>query len=141
MSQYINFFVRHKDNAFYVPIGSYSRNSIIYTIFAEDVPYEELFSLSIADIDECIAEAKQTIDNYKSRIRTKERLIENILQSNNDLEEKIESINGIYEEIESIKEEIEYYSSTISFCNFLINIIYEDTEVYCGIEVADPNGK
>lgn len=145
MSQYLEFFIRGKDNQFY-PIAEYCRSSSYYEAFESYVPsYDGLGAVTErtlgcvrVDVERYIKERKQSIELEKVHKR-------DILQANNSFEEKMDAICDCDEYIEETKEEIEAWEAVDHFINFLYGILesmnyrsefegLEDKYLYAAIE-------
>lgn len=145
MSQYLNFYIRGKDNQFY-PIAEYCRSSSYFEAFKDYVPsYDGLGAITEQTLGcvrrnvEChIKEQKQFIEREKTHKQ-------DILQANNSFEEKMDAICDCDQFIEESEDEIEAYEAVDYFIDFLYGIIesinyrsdfegLEDKYLYAAIE-------
>ena len=147
MSAYVDFFIRNKDD--FIPIADYSRNSIIYSIIRDDIPYEKIRAITAQDISEFINVAAGKIRDYEQGIRKEKECIKLIATFDNNVEEKLEVIAQREEGIEEYTQSIEECTYAKNFFSFLIELIdarrWEENSsinineyIYAGIEIGRP---
>jgi len=150
MSAYVDFFIRNKDE--FIPIADYSRNSMIYSIVNDDVPYEKIRAIATQDISRFINIAAEKIRDYEQRIRKEKECIKLIATFNNDIEEKLEVIAQREESIEEYTQSIEECTYAKNFFSFLTELIearrWEENRsinineyIYAGIEIERPTAE
>jgi len=148
MSQYMNVFVRDKDN--FVELMSYCRNSEFYQMMKDSlyIPYEKIKCVTFEELTLARADmAKEIvkINKHEEEITNKIKLISNW---NNSIEEKLEVIEHMYELLEELYERKEDIKNAISTLHVLADIAdnrqyidgnerYKST-IYIGIEIGDP---
>lgn len=147
MSAYVDFFIRNKDD--FIPIADYSRNSMIYSIVNNDVPYEKIRAITTQDINKFINVASEKIRECEQGIRKEKERIKLVATFDNSIEEKLEVIaqyeEGIEEYTQSI-EECTYAKNFFSFLTELINVrrweenssVNINEYIYAGIEIGRP---
>lgn len=135
MSQYVNFFIRYKDNL--LPLADYSRSTSLYHIM-NDAPYGKLREYSYKELQFKVGELRtskaaylETIDNYNNRITL-------ICEMNDPLADKLDMIASIDETIKDIKQEVEAIDRQAIELDFIAELIYQDYRIYAGIEVEEP---
>lgn len=139
MSQYLNLFLRGKENSYkgkILPFGSYSRNNELYRVFNDHlyVPYDKVTILTQEKVKELFSGVKEEINNYN---KEKEEIKEFIkfLKPSKDYSEYLETIASKLSSIKEIDEELEDLTYVKSILQVLDNIIYsDDCEVLFGIE-------
>lgn len=128
MSQYLEFFIRHKDT--YLPIASFCGSSAYMEAFDGEVPsYSGLAPVDKKLVGYVQANAEKRIKDAKERIAHWEKEKEQILQASNSLEEKMEYINGM-SWIEEYDDTIEEWTSVLHFTYFLYDILNEVEYAY-----------
>lgn len=141
MSAYINFFIR-KDKDF-IPLGSYSRNSYIYSILSDamSIPWENITKITYNTLNIWTTTADYEINRMEKEIRKTEKMFE--LSNSHTLEEAYEYAGAI----EEYKENIEEIKSIKAIFGFMKNILnkYEYEEnvnvsniLYFGMEISNP---
>jgi len=147
MSAYVDFFIRNKDD--FISIADYSRNSMIYSIVNNDVPYEKIRAITTQDISRFINVAAEKIEEYNRKIYKGKEQIKFVATFNNSIEEKLEVIAQYEEGIEEYTQSIEEYNYAKNFFSFLIELIdarrWEKNSsvnineyIYAGIEIGRP---
>ena len=145
MSQYIEIFVKSKENNF-TCLNSFSRSTYIYRILSDDmgVPYAKIKKITPEFLRQAIDIAIGYKDGYlKSRDEAKERMAI-VASFNNSVEEKYEIIHDIYEALSEYDEVIEEVDDAIGHLRTLAsiadNLTYEtgSPALYCGIEIGEP---
>lgn len=145
MSQYLEFFIRGKDNQFY-PIAEYCRSSSYFEAFEDYVPSydglgavtERILGCIRVDVERHIKEQEQFIEREKTHKQ-------DVLQANNSFEEKMDAICDCDQFIEETKDEIEAWVGVDRFIDFLYGILesvnyrsdfegLEDKYLYAAIE-------
>jgi len=142
VSSYIDFFIRSKSNDL-CPIGDFSRNSVIYSLFEVLVPFGEAEPIS----KQTVFDAQKELENRKEAeeilLKENEELLNKISTFNNSVEEKISAIYDQQDVINEIKETITEYNYTNNYLQTLLDIIdtqpveNEDKYIYAGIEVPE----
>ena len=122
MSTYTNFFIRVND--IFVPIGSWSRNSILGSMFITMGPWRKVRSITSNELMDLIREFEKEQDSFNEKISELERKRDYIVDKCNSIDEKIEVTERYNEEIRDYKVEIEYAINTLSV---YIEIIEEIT--------------
>lgn len=145
MSQYLNFYIRGKDNQFY-PIAEYCRSSSYYEAFEGYVPsYDGLGAITEQTLGCVRGDVRNRIQEQKRFIKSEKAHKQDILQANNSFEEKMDAICDCDQFIEESKDEIEAYEAVDYFIDFLYGIIesinyrsdfegLEDKYLYAAIE-------
>ena len=147
MSAYVDFFIRNKDDV--ISIADYSRNSMIYSIVNNDVPYEKIRAITTQDISRFINVAAEKIRECEQGIREEKERIKLVATFNNNIEEKLEVIaqrEGSIEEYTQSIEECTYAKNFFSFLTELINArrweknssVNINEYIYAGIEIGWP---
>lgn len=143
MSEYIQFFIRHNDD--FIPILTYSRNNPIFRIGSYyDVPYEKIIKVNENWFHQVIMEFEEKIEDLKTRKKEIEYESNQILSTNNSLEEKMEFVRYNSQAIREIDYEIELHLSQRSVITVLYDMyenfgIEEVTDaIYVGIEIGVP---
>lgn len=145
MSQYINFYIKTKENK-YINIFNFSRNSAIYEYANDYIEYEKGRLLDSSLINTIINSLKEEDLEYENELSKFKNRIEIIAKFNNSFEEKIEEINIVEREIQELKQTHDHLNSAISFYQYINEIVEtfkwndENNELYAGIE-WDPNYK
>lgn len=147
MSQYLNFYIRGKDNQFY-PIAEYCGSSSYFHAFEEYVPsYDGLGAITEQTLGCVRRDVSNQIQEQKQFIKREQNHKQDILQANNPFEEKMDAICSCDQFIEETEDEIEAYEAVDSFIVFLYGILdsmnyrsefegLEDKYLYAAIEPA-----
>ena len=145
MSQYLEFYIRGKDNQFY-PIAEYCRSSSHFQAFNEYVPsYDGLGAITEQTLGYVRSDVKKQIQEQKHLIERERSHKQDILQANNSFEEKMDAICDSDQYIEETEDEIRTWEAVDYFIDFLYGIIesisyrsdfkgLEDKYLYAGIE-------
>lgn len=143
MSEYIQFFIKHNDD--FIPILTYSRNNPIFRICSYyDVPYEKVIKVNENWFHQVIMEFEEKIEDLKTRKKEIEYESNQILSTNNSLEEKMEFVRYNSQAMREIDYEIELHLSQRSVITVLYDMyenfgLEEVTDtIYVGIEVGIP---
>ena len=150
MSTYINFFIRRGDN--FIPLGDYSRNSIIYRIANSYAMWEKVSPLSKAGIEQMITEAERQQRAYQESIAETKTRIAQLKDLSCTWNEALEYLDGYEEAIQEYEQDIKEARYAKHFFGFLIDIIetvqYADKKeydynnyIYVGIEIGHPTVK
>lgn len=135
MSQYVNFFIKTKDEK-YIPIADYSRSSWAYKIMS-DAPYEKLKRYSYTELENKIFKLQELITSSLDSIKRTEEQIQLVGQMNNSIDDKIKIIYDLHFDIIRDKECLEELEITKAEFNFIANLYSQDLEIYAGVEVGD----
>lgn len=145
MSQYLNFYIRGKDNQFY-PIAEYCRSSSYYEAFEGYVPsYDGLGAVTERTLGCIRADVERHIQEQEQFIESEKAHKQDILQANNSFEEKMDAICDCDQCIDETKDEIEAWEGVDYFIAFLYGILesmnyrsefegLEDKYLYAAIE-------
>ena len=125
MSTYTNFFIRVND--IFVPIGSWSRNSILGSEFITRGPWRKVRPITSNELMELIREFEKKQDSFNEKISELERKRDYVVDKCNSVDEKIEATERYNEEIRDYKIEIEEYEYAINTLSVYIEIIEEIT--------------
>ena len=147
MSVYIHFFIRRGDE--FIPLGDYSRNSIIYSIANSYVIWEKVRPLSKNDIEQMISEAEHRQRAYKTEIAGIKVKIAQLKDLSCTWNEALEYLDEYEEAIQEFEQDIKEARYAKHFFGFLIDIIetiqYADKKeydynnyIYAGIEIGAP---
>ena len=148
MSMYIDFFIRC-DNKF-IRIADYSRNSQIYKITSDCLPYGKVRALTIFDLEKFSNIVHEDIIECKKHIEKINTYISNISNFNNSIEDKLEAINTYEMDKSDWEDDIEELQFAKNFFMFLEDLIESgiygeenkeinsDKYLYAGIEVGEP---
>ena len=150
MSTYINFFIRRGDD--FVPLGDYSRNSIIYRIANSYAMWEKVSPLSKAGIEQMITEAERQQRAYQESIVEVKAKIAQLKDLSCTWNEALEYLDDYEEAIQDYEQDIKEARYAKHFFGFLIDIIetvqYADKKeydynnyIYVGIEIGHPTVK
>lgn len=124
MSSYINFYQR-LDNKF-IPIGSYSRNSTIYSILQPIVPYGKIMPLTPSEFAEAQNDIKEDKKRYKELLAEEENTISLIMNAaNTDIRDKLAAVQDCKNNIADIQETIDEYDFANHMLQFYITL-YEE---------------
>lgn len=145
MSQYLEFFIRGKDNQFY-PIAEYCGSSSYYEAFKDYVPsYDGLGAVTEHTLGCIRRNVECHIKEQKQFIKREKAHKQDILQANNSFEEKMDAICDCDQCIDETKDEIEAWVGVDHFIDFLYGILesvnyrsdfegLEDKYLYAAIE-------
>ncbi len=145
MSQYLNFYIRGKDEQFY-PIAEYCRSSSYYEAFEEYVPsYDGLGAITEQTLGCVRKDVRNQIEEQKQFIKREKTRKQDILQANNSFEEKMDAICSCDQDIEETEDEMKAWEGVDFFIDFLYGIIesinyrsdfegLEDKYLYAAIE-------
>ena len=124
MSSYINFYQR-LDNKF-IPIGSYSRNSVIYSALQPIVPYGKIMPLTLSELAEAQNDIKEDKKRYKELLAEEENTISLIMNAaNTDIGDKLAAVQDCKDNIADIQNAIDEYD----FANHILQFyttLYEE---------------
>ena len=146
MSQYLNMYFKIGDN--YLSAGNFSRNSKMYELFVNFVPYENLLNITKTRINFLIDEMSQEVQSTKEEYDKNEKKKALIATFNNSVDDKISAINYIDETMSYLKEKIVEYTYITDVLIYWNNLIDEaewnnpkidvDTILWGGIEARPP---
>lgn len=123
MSEYLNFYIKGKDNQFY-PIAEYCRSSSYFEAFEPYVPsYDGLGAVTESMLGSVRGEVKHHIKEQKQFIKREKTHKQDILQANNSFEEKMDAVYSCDQYIEETEDEIEAYDAVDHFIDFLYQIL------------------
>ena len=105
MSQYINFYIKEKSGK-RIPIGSYSRNSILFNHFRDSVPFEKTILLDNDVLEQIIHSMENKVIEEKQLISDIQEHIKDICNYNNSASEKDGLILSCRETIKELNEYI-----------------------------------
>lgn len=145
MSEYINFFIRYKNN--FIPLFDYSRSSYIYKVFREQVPYEKVCSIKYSQLNNIYKDLRDWKEATLKTIKEKEKGIKEISAFNNSVSDKMEAIYEIEEILCELDEDVKDLDFALSLIEIITDIMdtaryiddYEvdlDNYIYAGIEVG-----
>lgn len=142
MGQYIEFFVKSKEDNF-TRIVSFSRNNNIYQVLMNTVPYEKICKLTHTLMTNAIEKLQETLTKYRRTKLTYQSEITNICTFNNSVEDKLIAIENITNNMKEIDEDIDILDNDIKYLQIfqsMIDAMYytPDIGLYCGIEVGIP---
>ena len=131
MSQYVNFYIKHKED--YILIDRFSRSSKVYQLIHDRLPYDNGRVLSAEDYSAVMRDIKDEIAHAKKRIADLEKQNESITQMNNSINEKLEAINMNNEFINEYKDDLEdlHYADGVYTTYWGID---DQIPIYAGIE-------
>lgn len=139
MSQYINFYIKEKSGK-RIPIGNYSRNSILFQHFKGVVPFEETALLDNNTMEQIIHSMEDKVSEEQQLISNIQEHIKDICSYNNSASEKDELILSHRETIKEINEDIAEYKYGIgvirTYCDINDSLKYSDEEEWEGIEAG-----
>ena len=145
MSQYLEFFIKGKDEQFY-PIAEYCGSSSYFEAFEDYVPsYDGLGAVTESMLGHVQEKVAHHIKEQKQFIKREKAHKQDILQANNSFEEKMDAICGCDQYIDETKDEIEAWIGVDYFVDFLYGILssinyrsefegLEDKYLYAAIE-------
>lgn len=135
MSQYVQFFIRTKEDKF-VFLCEYSRSSMIYQV-ANDIGavYEKVRELPARSL----IQARNILEGYQrineSKIKQLQEDIIRIQGCNNSLQEKREAFEDTQDMIDEYKQDLDEINYAENFFCFLLDIA-ESQDLWFGIEVG-----
>ena len=134
MSQYLEFFIRHKD--VYLPIASFCGSSSYMEAFDGEVPsYSGLAPVDKDLLGYVQAKAEKEIKDMKDYLAKWEREKHEILQSSNTLEEKMEYINEEEQYMDEYEAMIEYFKTGVyNGPGAVMYLPKESMEKICGMK-------
>lgn len=139
MSQYINFYIKEKSGK-RIPIGSYSRNSILFKQCREFVPFEATAPLNNITLEQIISSTEKAISEKQQLISNIQEHIKDIYSYNNSASEKDELILSYIETIKEINEDIDEYKYALgvirTYCDINDSLKYSEEEEWEGIEAG-----
>lgn len=139
MSQYINFYIKEKSGK-RIPIGSYSRNSILFNHFREIVPFEKTTPLDNNTMEKIIRSMENEVNEEQQLISSLQEHIKDICNYNNSASEKDELILSYRENIKEINKDIDEYKYAIgvikTYCDINDSLKYSEEEEWEGIEAG-----
>lgn len=144
MSSYVNFYVKNPINGSFTPLASYSRNSLLYRVFDDNMfsgrqvkdENGNSYTLPVAATKTRLKQIQSSISSdiqeNESIIVNKKEKIDFIMDANNSLDEKMEIVDNILDFIDELTEDNREAQSAIEFIGFLIGIIeqFEYTDNY-----------
>ena len=89
MSTYTNFFIRVND--IFIPIGSWSRNSILGSEFITRGPWSKIRPITSNELVDLIREFEKKQDSFNKEISELERKRDYVVDKCNSVDEKIEA--------------------------------------------------
>lgn len=140
MSQHIQFFIS-KDKQNFLPIASYSTNSIVYRHFEKFVPYEKVRAINKNFLSDLLDRVCIDKDNVRESIADLRAQKGYIATFNNSVKDKKEAAFEIDEQLLEAKDEEKELEIIYYFICFLFNILDETEDenhyLYAGIECGD----
>ncbi len=148
MSMYVDFLIKVGDK--FIHIADYSRNSQIYKITTDCLPYEKVRALNIHDLERFASIARDAASECKEQIEKINIMIKNISGFNNSVEDKLQAIAKYEGDKRDWEEDLDEINFAINFFMFLEGLIEsvtygKDSEdinsnkyLYAGIEVGEP---
>ena len=145
MSAYIYFFIGR--NGTYLPIGTFSRNNVIFTEFHDRVPYGNYTHIDTEMLNQARSRCNESINHYKGKLDEYEDLKNRIPTFNNSIGEKMEEIARCNENIDEIKYLINEEEYALHFFDFLECLLDEarwrdnfdeNNYVFAGVECNIP---
>ena len=141
MSAYIQFFIRHEDT--FLPIGTFSRNNAIYQVFDGIAVWEKIRPIGESILDDAEKIVREFISVSKKTLARANEEKGMVVNFNNSVEEKLQSIEEYNSYIAEITEDIESLKTAQQYLWFLGDILesveYTDfnkqSYLYVGIEV------
>ena len=144
MSQYIEFFVKSKEDNF-TCIDAYSRSNLIYRLLSDDmnVPYGKVKKITSAFLKEALNILEGYRKNTIERQENEKENINRIASFNNSAQEKIDLIYEIQEILDEYQASLDEMDAAMWFLRIMLSIVdnleYEkDAGLYCGVEVGRP---
>ena len=139
MSQYINFYIKEKSGK-RIPIGSYSRNSILFNHFRDSVPFEKTTLLDNNVLEQIIHSMENKVIEEKQLISDIQEHIKDICNYNNIASEKDGLILSCRETIKELNEYIDEYKYAMgvvrTYCDINDSLKYSEEEEWEGIEAG-----
>lgn len=142
MSQYIEFFVKSKEDNF-TCIASFSRSHIIYQTLVNEVPYGKICKLNFSSISRVILSLTEKKVEWRKRKEEYDNMWDRIGTFNNSVQEKLEAMAEFREVLLEIKENIGDIDNAINYLK-VFQLMVEEMQIdstiglYCGIEVGEP---
>ena len=148
MSMYVSFMIKVGDK--FIRIADYSRNSQIYKIASDCLPYEKVRALNIHDLEIFANAARSTANKCKEQIEKINNLIKDISSFNNSVDEKLRAIAEYEGDKRDWEDDLDEINFAIDFFMFLERMIESvtygensksidaDKYLYAGIEVGEP---
>lgn len=148
MSAYADFFIRHGDE--FIPVGDFSRNSIIYSLVNDYAPWEKITPLTVDMLSNLVNKAEAKKQDALRMVRVEKERIERVKDFNNSIEDKLEVIHGYEEAIDEWQQDAKEARYAKHYFGFLIDLIdavrYGEHNkgvnineyVYVGIEIGYP---
>ena len=147
MSQYLNLFLRGKEDSYngkILPLDQFSRSSTMYQLFDDGtiVHFEVVKRLDLNTIDRLISNTKDQVEACKSHIEHFKKIID-ILKPGAYYEDYYREVTDTLDNIDEIKESIIDFEAALNYLIFLKNIIENNQcEILFGIEAwFDDDGK
>jgi len=142
MSQYIEFFVKSKEDNF-TCIASFPRSHTIYQILVNEVPYGKISKLSSSFISHIIYLLYERKVKCKQAKEEYDNMLDRISAFNNSVQEKKEAILELRGIFTDLKEEAENIYDAINYLKvfqLMVEEMKNDSTIglYCGIEVGEP---
>lgn len=150
MSMYVHFFIRRGDE--FIPIGEYSRNSMVYQIVDTQAVWEKVKPLTKSRIQDYVETATRYYAmDVKMMADTKEKMA-HIKDLSCTWEQALDCLEGYEDALQEYEEEMQECKFTEHFFEFLIDIIetvqyadekiYDpDNYIYVGVEIGHPTVK
>lgn len=139
MSQYINFYIKEKSGK-RIPIGSYSRNSILFNHFRDSVTFEKTTLLDNNVLEQIIHSMENKVIEEKQLISGIQEHIKDICNYNNSASEKDGLILSCRETIKELNEYIDEYKYAMgvvrTYYNINDSLKYSEEEEWEGIEAG-----
>lgn len=131
MSQYVNFYIKHKED--YILIDRFSRSSKVYQLIHDRLPYDNGRMLRPEDYSDIIRNIKDETTHAQERIAALKKQNEFIAQMNNSINEKLEAINMNDEFIDEYKQDLEdlHYADGVYTTYWGID---DQIPIYAGVE-------
>ena len=142
MSQYIEFFVKSKEDNF-TCIASFPRSHIIYQTLVNEVPYGKICKLNFSSISRVILSLTEKKVEWRKRKEEYDNMWDRIGTFNNSVQEKLEAMAEFREALLEIKENIDDIDNAINYLKvfqLMVEEMQTDSTIglYCGIEVGEP---
>lgn len=129
MSSYLHVFAR-KDETF-VELLCYCRSSALYQALNHYAPYDKIALLTHDQIVDAKSGLEDRLTIAHESNAEDERLIVQLGNWANTVNEKLEAINRIQDSISERKEEMDELEATIHILEFLLNV---EADLYTGVE-------
>ena len=147
MSQYVEFFLKTKDDNF-ICLDASSRNSWLYQILSIEinvpVPYGKIRETKPIFFENAINAAETQRNSLIESLESERKMASQISAFNNSVEEKLDALYQIREIINDYEDELEELNYAIGYFKTMhsiaSNLEYESNgaKLYCGIEVGRP---